>query len=64
MLLNIIDDICNVIVCIAEPTFDLLIMGGMTINWLLFTIGCVFGLAWLKKMWDYNKEVKENGTIQ
>ncbi len=45
-------------------SFKLLTLLGNGFNWFIIVIMAILGVIWIKKMGDFNKEAKQNGTLK
>lgn len=45
-------------------TFGILRALGNNFNWFIIVIMSILGVIWIKKMGDFNKEAKQNGTLK
>jgi hypothetical protein len=59
-----LNDILEPIAELFSWTFGILEALGNGFNWFIIAVMSIMGIIWIKKMADFNKEAKENGTIK
>ncbi len=59
-----LNDLLEPIVELFSWTFGILEALGNSFNWIIIAIISIMGIIWIKKMADFNKEAKENGTLK
>ncbi|GAB5539444.1 MAG: hypothetical protein Salg2KO_15470 [Salibacteraceae bacterium] len=57
-------DILEPIEMLFQWTFGLLEALGNGFNWFIIVIMSILGVIWIKKMADFNREAKNNGTLK
>lgn len=59
-----LNDIVEPLADLFTWTFGILEGLGNSFNWLIIAVMFVLNVIWIKKMGDYNREAKQNGTMK